>query len=64
MNFFLIRCLKINHSKAFKLLEIYFMNQLLKYLTQIADPILLPSIFRNVANLGAIHPISSFDSTF
>jgi len=40
-----------------------YVQEVLKYLPQIADPILLASIFTNVSNLGAIHPISSSDNT-
>ena len=38
-----------------------YVQEVLKYLPQIPDPILLSSIFNNVSNLGAIHPISSSD---
>ena len=40
-----------------------YVQEVLKYLPQIADPILLESIFTNVSNLGAIHPVSSSSST-
>lgn len=40
-----------------------YVQEVLKYLPQIPDPILLSSILSNVSNLGAIHPISSSDST-
>lgn len=40
-----------------------YVQEVLKYLPQIADPILLASIFTNVSNLGAIHPTSSSDTT-
>jgi len=40
-----------------------YIQEILKYLPQIADPILLASIFTNVSNLGAIHPTPSSDVT-
>ena len=58
-------------STEFSILELkairrgyIYVQEVLKYLPQIPDPILLSSIFSNVANLGAIHPISSSDSIF
>ncbi|CAN1213362.1 hypothetical protein TUMEXPCC7403_24365 [Tumidithrix helvetica PCC 7403] len=40
-----------------------YVQEVLKLLPQKPDPILLASIFTNVANLGAIHPIPSFADT-
>ena len=40
-----------------------YVREVLKYLPQIPDPILLQSIFTNVSNLGAIHPIIPSDPT-
>ena len=40
-----------------------YVREVLKYLPQIPDPILLQSIFTNVSNLGAIHHIISSDPT-
>ena len=40
-----------------------YVQEVLKYLPQIPDPILLQSIFTNVSNLGAIHPITSSNPT-
>ena len=40
-----------------------YVCEVLKYLPQIPDPILLQSIFTNVSNLGAIHPIPSSSPT-
>lgn len=48
--------------KAFNHGQIY-VREVLKYLPRIPDPILLQSIFTNVSNLGAIHPILSSDPT-
>lgn len=39
-----------------------YVHQVLKFLPEIPDPILLQSIFTHVSNLGAIHPIPSSDS--
>ena len=38
-----------------------YAHEVLKYLPEIPDPILLQSIFTHVSNLGAIHPIPSSD---
>ncbi|MGK7895542.1 MAG: transposase [Xenococcus sp. (in: cyanobacteria)] len=40
-----------------------YVTEILKYLPQIPNPILLQSIFTNVSNLGAIHPITSSNPT-
>lgn len=41
-----------------------YVQEVLKLLPQKPDPILLASIFTNVANLGAIHSIPSYSQTF